>query len=102
MASNQQILQVAQLACVDIYEPVLLGAFDHLYHVGETVCGLATYGGISYVICQGTDNVAGLLADADILATSHPVLGELHAGFYENIPALLDQIRPDIPVGMPV
>lgn len=86
----------AQLACIDVYDPITPNVFDKLYRIGESVCGTKLVGNRLHVAMQGTENVAGWLADADIEPVEHPVLGHLHAGFWRNIPALLEQLQPDI------
>jgi hypothetical protein len=96
------IAAAAQLACVDIYEPVNMAAFDKVYRVGETVCGTKLIGNTMRISMQGTDTRAGWRADLDVMPFYHPALGNLHSGFYQNLPALLKQLTPDIPQGVEV
>jgi hypothetical protein len=91
-----QIVQAAQLACHDIYDPVTPQVFDKLYRVGETVCGIALIDGHLFIANQGTENTAGWEADGDIVPTAHPTLGNLHTGFYRNIVALIKLLAIDI------
>lgn len=90
------VLLAAKLACLEIYDPITPNVFDKSYRIGETVCGTKLVGKRLYVVMQGTENPPGWMADADILPFAHPVLGRLHSGFWQNIPALLDQLEPDI------
>jgi hypothetical protein len=93
------IQQAAQLACHDIYDPVTPKAFGKIYRVGETVCGTAFVDDQLFIVNQGTENRAGWEADADIVPILHPVLGNLHAGFFRNMPALVKLLTTGIGVG---
>ena len=88
----------AKLACGDIYDPIAPGVFGKIYRVGETTCGTALINSIFYIICQGTENMAGWRADFDAVPIRHPVLGMLHSGFDRNLPELVRQLLPDIPL----
>jgi hypothetical protein len=96
------IAQAAQLACRDIYDPITPNVFGKIYRIDETVCGTAMIGNHLYIANQGTETLSGWEADGDIVPTSHPVLGDLHAGFYRNIAALVAQLTVDIPKGVPI
>jgi len=96
------IKQAAQLACKDIYDPVDDGVFDKVYRVGETTCGTKRVGNLVYVVNQGTENRAGWIADFDLYPYDHPILGDLHTGFYKNLPELAKQLLADLPVGAQV
>ena len=90
-----QIAQAAQLACVDIYEPVS-PTFNKVYRVGSTVCGTKLIGNTLYLAFQGTDTKQGWEEDFHATPVYHPVLGNLHRGFYENLPELVGQLSRDI------
>lgn len=92
------VTEAAQQACLDIYDPVDPSKFDKVYRVGETTCGRLLTGKRLRITLQGTENVPGWVADADILPYRHAVLGTLHSGFWQNIPALLARLTPDIDV----
>jgi hypothetical protein len=96
------IAQAAQLACHDIYDPVTPNVFEKLYRVDETVCGTALIDGQFFIVNQGTETMAGWEADGDIMPIYHPVLGNLHAGFYRNIQKLINLISADILVKTPI
>ncbi len=101
----------AQLACDDIYDPVNPHAFGKLYRVGESVCGTTQFGGVLYVVMQGTEleqgaddgqlhfSLQGWAADFDCSPLYHPQLGAVHSGFFQNLPALVKQLMPDIASG---
>lgn len=91
----------AQLACTEIYDTNSL-AFDKIYRVGETVCGRAMVDGVLYIVNQGTVDLAGWEADFDADPIYNPILGNVHCGFDMNLPALVNQLLPDIPKGIPV
>jgi hypothetical protein len=105
------IKTAAQLACDDIYDPVNPHAFGKLYRVGESVCGTARIGDVFYVVMQGTElerqegdgelhfSLQGWAADFDCAPIYHPVLGNLHSGFYQNLPALVKLLLVDLPPG---
>jgi len=106
------IKTAVQLACDDIYDPITPNVFSKIYRIGESVCGIVARGGLVYIVMQGTEleetegdapphfSLAGWEADFDCLVPFyHPVLGNLHAGFYQNLPALLKLLVLDIPVG---
>lgn len=112
MSASDIIKASAQLACDDIYDPVTPGVFGKVYRVGESVCGTVVIGNAFVITMQGTEleevsgdgashfSLAGWGADFDCLVPFvHPVLGPLHAGFYEDLPALIEQLKPDIPAG---
>jgi hypothetical protein len=92
------IALAAQLACLDIYDPITPGVFDKVYRVGETVCGTKLIGKRLHIVQQGTENLPGWMADVDIRPFEHIVLGHLHSGFWRNIPALYELLAPDIRV----
>lgn len=96
MNADANLQLAAQLACHDIYDPVAQGAFDKVYRVGETTCGVKLVGSRLHIVMQGTENLPGWLADADILPSHHPVLGRLHTGFWQNLPALMVLLKPYI------
>ena len=89
-----EIANAGALACLDIYDPVTPGVFDDIYHVGETTCGRVLRGNRLHLVMQGTENVPGWMSDADCVPFNHPVLGEIHSGFWQNITALTDQLEP--------
>ena len=98
MSARLGFASSARLACTAIYDPIAPDSFDKVYRVGETVCGTVTISGIFYIVMQGTENVAGWIADAEVEhVTPYPVLGKLHSGFYKNLPALFAMLTPDIP-----
>src|ERR1700677_1039836 len=97
-----QIATAVQLACVDIYAPINQSAFEHIFQIGETVCGAVIIDGNFYIVNQGTSNIPGWVADFDIEMIHHPVLGGFHAGFNLDADALLGVLLPLIPNGMPV
>jgi hypothetical protein len=86
----------AYLACLGIYDPITPATFDAIYRVNETVCGLFLDGSLLRLVMQGTENVAGWQADFDALPVRHPILGELHSGFYKNLPTLITQLTPHL------
>jgi len=107
------IKAAAQLACSDIYDPINPHAFGKLYRVGESVCGTTQFGGVTYVVMQGTEleeregdgqlhfSLQGWAADFDCSPLYHPQLGPVHAGFFQNLPALVKQLLPDIALSAP-
>lgn len=92
------VYQAAQLACIDIYDPVATDVFDKIYRINETVCGTKLIDNRLHVVMQGTESLPGWMADGDILPVVHPVLGHMHSGFWRNIPELLKELVPDIDV----
>ena len=95
------IATASQLSTVEIYDPITPNIFDNIYRVGETTCGTVLYSDVLYVIFQGTENRAGWLADADIMPLYHSVLGNLHSGFYQNLPAMILQLAAHIKTLLP-
>lgn len=105
------IKTAAQLACDDIYDPINSHVFGKLYRVGESVCGTTRVGNVVYVVMQGTEleeqegdgalhfSLQGWAADFDCAPIYHPVLGNLHSGFYQNLPALVKLLLADLPAG---
>jgi hypothetical protein len=105
------IKAAAQLACDDIYDPVNPHAFGKLYRVGESVCGTTQFGGVQYIVMQGTEleqqegdgqlhfSLQGWAADFNCSPLYHPQLGAVHAGFFQNLPALVKQLLPDLVPG---
>ena|ERR1700758_1202444 len=96
------ISTVVSLACRKIYPPIAIADFIRLYVAGETVVGTALIDGIFYVCHQGTKDWPGWIADAEIIPFYHPVLGNLHSGFYKNLPGINKKLIPDIPPTVPV
>jgi hypothetical protein len=92
----------SQLACIDIYNPIDTKKFRHIYTSGDTVCGTRLFDGIFYIVCQGTSNTEGWLADFDCSIYDHPILGGLHTGFWDNLPDLIPKLLLDIPLNTPV
>lgn len=92
-------IEVSQLSCIDIYDPIPTNVFGKIYRVGEVVCGTVIKNGVYYLINQGTENWEGWIADANIIPTEHPILGNLHTGFYEYLPELVTKLKQDIPPG---
>jgi hypothetical protein len=111
MPTKTEIARAAQLACVDIYPPlepenapIPPELFDKVIAVGETVCGLKFVNGVLYIVQQGTRTRPGWMADADIIPFPHTVIGHVHRGFYQNLPALITVLVPEIAaraVGLP-
>ena len=99
MITNQM---AAQLACLDIYDPITPGVFHQVIRVGETVCGTTLIDGTFYIVNQGTETAEGWEADFDAEPIAHPVLGQLHSGFDKNLPALMVQLLATIPLNAPV
>lgn len=101
----------ARLACSAIYDPVTPDSFGKLYRVGESVCGTARIGERFCIVMQGTEleeaesdgrlrfSLQGWAADFDCAPFRHPDLGAVHGGFHRNLPALIEQLAPDIPAG---
>jgi hypothetical protein len=92
----------SKLACIDIYDPITPNVFDKIYRVGETTCGTKLVDNRLYIVCQGTENVPGWIADADVIPFVHPIIGTLHSGFWENLPVLIEQLKVDIPAGVDI
>lgn len=106
------IKAAAQLACDAIYDLITPNVFDKVYRVGETVCGRSMVAGDVCLAMQGTEleeqegdgklhfSLQGWAADFDCLTPFyHPVLGNLHAGFYQNLPALIKLLQADLAPG---
>jgi hypothetical protein len=96
------IATAARLACRDIYPPISPTVFDAVYTIGETVCGTRHEHGSFYIVCQGTKDWPGWMADADVVPFSHSQFGPVHAGFWRNIPALVTQLAVVIPADVPI
>lgn len=105
------VRQAARLACTAIYDPVDERAFARLHRIGESVCGLALQGDLCYLAMQGTElqevegdrklhfSLQGWAADFHCSPIVHPVLGQLHSGFHQNLPALLPLLMAELPAG---
>ena len=96
------LTNAAKLACTYIYFPINKAAFSKLYQAGETICGTAIVDGVFHICFQGTANLHGWIADFDVLPYRHPTFGNVHSGFYENLPAILKFLIPDIPAGFKI
>jgi hypothetical protein len=92
----------AKLACYDIYSPITNDVFNNIITVGDTVCGVSIQVNVCYIVNQGTENLKGWESDFNVKPISHPVLGNLHSGFYSNLPQVVDKLLPLIPKDMMV
>jgi hypothetical protein len=92
----------ATMACHDIYPDIDINKFRKIYASGDTVCGMRVFDGICYLACQGTSNLDGWKANFDCSIYQHPILGGMHAGFQDDLPEIIRNLLPDLPLGMPV
>lgn len=87
----------AKLACVDIYPSITPNVFNWQFVINDVVCGVAIIDGYCYVVNQGTVDFAGWMQDINILPIEHPILGQLHSGFYSDLPELVSKLLTVIP-----
>ena len=93
----EKITSTAVKLAVQIYDPIPPNVFNAIFRIGETTCGTVLLDDVFYIVCQGTENIAGWKADFDVMPTKHPILGNLHGGFYKNLDELVKQLLPTIP-----
>lgn len=58
------VYQTAQLACIDIYDPIAPNVFDKIYRINETVCGTKLIDKRLHVVMQGTESLPGWMAES--------------------------------------
>jgi hypothetical protein len=91
-AQVADIVEVARLSCVEIYDPNST-AFRQVWNIGGVVFGFATADGIGRFIFRGTDDVRDVLIDAEALPVSHGALGVIHEGGWQGMAVAFDEAR---------
>ena len=82
----------AWLSCIAIYGQQ--SQFDQIIKVGPDVIGLKEVNGTFTVTPEGSISEGMWANNLEMLPTYHPILGNVHGGFWESAQAIYKAIKP--------
>lgn len=97
---------IRQLVLVDLvcqsYSPIPDGVFDRVLQYEDATACLKRVDDTLVIAMPGTEDFANVMSDLEIEPYHHPVLGEIHMGFYKPIPGLGALLLPYLQNGLAI